>query len=166
MDAHPALAYRRDVRPTEIRRRLTRYLRRHRRPVAAALAGTGVLLAVSTLRPAPVVLVDPGPSPSSLRTGEVAVPVALASAAIARTLSTGDVIDVVGISGTESGVTGAAIVAASTRVIEVDDSGAGFGSSASAVVLLAVREADALDLTAISAQGPVSILIRDRSTAG
>lgn len=133
--------------------------------MAAALAGAGVLLALTSLRPSPAVLVDIGPDPSSLRPGEVAVPVTVSSSAIARTLVAGDLIDVVGLSGTDGATPRASVIAPRTRVLEVPDSASTFGSSASAVILLAVRESDALELSAVTAQGPVAVLIRTKSIA-
>lgn len=130
------------------------------------LAGAGVLIALSTLRPAQDVIVEPVSSHSGLRSGEVAVPVALSSPAIAGTLAAGDILDVLEVSGADGNTVRASVVAPSTRVLEVPDSSGGFGTTSSAVVLLAVREADALDLSAAAANGPVSVLIRTRSSAG
>lgn len=90
--------------------------------------------------------------------GQVAVPIVLSSPAIAGILGVGDVVDVVGISGQESAT--ATVVAARAEVIDVPSSGSAFTSSSAAVVVVAVREADALPLLAASASGALSILIR------
>ena len=78
-----------------------RLLRRHRRPLAAALAGLGALLALTALRGAPT---DAGAAPtldgrSGIDAGEVTVPVVLASSAFASVLDVGDVVDLVTASG-------------------------------------------------------------------
>lgn len=75
-----------------------RFLRRHRRPLAAATAGLGVLLALTTLRGASAPAAS-SPSPNDgpgLRAGEVIVPVLLTSGAIAGVLLEGDIVDIVG----------------------------------------------------------------------
>jgi len=151
------------VLATQSRLRLTRFLRRHRRPVAATLAGAGVLLALSSLRPAPATIVAAAPSASGLRPGEVAIPLTLSSAAVARTLASGDVIDVIGLSGADSAEPSATVVARRSRVLDVPDSSGGFGSSASAIVLVAVTEAAALSVSTATARGPVTVVIRTQA---
>ncbi len=148
---------------TQTRRRLTRLLRRHRRPIAATLAGAGVLLAVTSLRPAPATIVVAGAPTSGLRAGEVAIPLTLASSAIARTLATGDVIDVIGLSGAGDVEPSATVVARRSRVLDVPDVSGGFGSSASAIVLVAVTEAAALAVSTATARGPVTVVIRTQA---
>lgn len=98
------------------------------------------------------------PSALSLRAGEVAVPVLLSSGAIAQALHIGDVIDVVGISGQDTAV--ATIVAPQATVLELPSNGSALSGSSSAVVVVAVGEDDALELSAASANGGVSVLIR------
>lgn len=147
------------VRPA-IRRRV----RRHRRPLAAGLAAAGVLVGLGTLRgaePAPGET-GPGSTPSvaSVADGEVAVPVLLTSAAVAGTLTEGDVIDVVGISGRETAT--ATIVAAGATVLEIPSGGSNLTAASSAIVIVAVAERDALPLSAAAANGAVSVLIRAR----
>ena len=90
--------------------------------------------------------------------GQVAVPIALASTAIARTLTVGDVIDVVGITGDEEAT--ATVVAPAARVVEIPESGSSFSASTAAVVVVAVEESDALPLLAAAASGALAILIR------
>ena len=131
--------------------------------MAATLAGAGVLLAVSSLRPAPTTIVAAGPSTSALRPGEVAIPLTLSSAAVARTLAVGDVIDVIGLSGTDDSEPSATVVARRSRVLDVPDSAGGFGSSASAIVLVAVTESAALDVSTATARGPVTVVIRTQA---
>jgi hypothetical protein len=147
--------------------RLTRLVRKHRRPIAAVLAAAGVLLAVASLRSSTEVSANSAAvPPSGLRPGEVAVPVALASPAIARTLNVGDIIDVVGLAEDADDHARGTVVAPRSRVLEIPDAGSAFGGSSSAVVLLAVNEADALNLSAATADGAVTVLIRTRPTTG
>jgi len=154
----PALG---SARLTPLTTRLRRGLRRHRRLLAALLAGAAVLVALSVLRTpaAPAEASEAGPSaPPGVAAGQVAVPILLSSTAVARTLSVGDVIDVVGITGDESAT--ATVVAPDARVIEIPEAGSTFSAAAAAVVVVAVREGDALPLLAASASGALSILIR------
>jgi hypothetical protein len=135
-----------------------RIVRRHRRPLAAALAATAALLALTSLR-APAT----PPAPSTVqgddarqRSGEVTVPVTLASGAIASVLDVGDVVDLVTIP--ESGVP--SVVAPGARVVQLASAGSALSSTASAVVLVAVPDARALDLSAAAAASPLSVIIR------
>lgn len=139
--------------------RLPRFVRRHRRPVAAVAAGLGVLLAVGAMR------TDPAPPPgqpaagtaAELRAGEVAIPAVLSSGAVAGLLAVGDVIDVVG------GAPIAAVVARSARVLGIPNAGSPLGGAASAVVVLAVRESEALQVGQAMADGTVTVIIRSRA---
>lgn len=118
---------------------------------------------MSSLRPAPTTLVLAAPSSSDLQPGEVAVPLTLASAAIASTLATGDVIDVIGLRGSEESEPRATVVAHRSRVIDVPQSSEGFGSSASAIVLVAISESAALDVSEAIARGPLTVVIRSQA---
>ena len=85
----------------------------------------------------------------------------LASAALASTLAVGDVIDVVGTPRDDDGTAHRArVVAPRARVLAVPSPGSGFGSSASAVVLLAIREALALPLSAALTDDVLTVVIR------
>lgn len=152
----------RSFRPS--RAGLRRFARRHRRPLAAALAGLGLLVGLSTVRTGATEPADGSGSgsqfPSSVRLGEVAVPLVLTSAGIASTLRVGDVIDVVGITGRESAT--AAVIASRARVLGIPSSGSGLTGSSSAVILVAVSEDEALPLTAASVNGALSVVIRPR----
>ncbi len=117
---------------------------------------------MSALRPVPAAPVVAGPTSTDLLSGEVAIPVGLASPALSATLSVGDVIDLVAVTNAELGG-GAQVVAPRTRVLEIPGSSASFGSTASAVVLVAVNEADALDVSRAAALGPVGVVIRIRA---
>jgi hypothetical protein len=153
------------VLATQTRRTFTRFLRRHRRPVAATIAGAGVLVALTSLRSAPATVVVASPPVSDLRPGEVAVPLTLASAALASTLATGDVIDVIGLSGADGSDPRAVVVARRSRVIDVPESSGTFGSSSSAIVLVAVVESAALNVSTAIARGPVTVVIRAQANS-
>ena len=134
-----------------------RFLRRHRRALAAATAGLGVLIALTSLRGAAAPTTS-GPAPSDgpdLRSGEVIVPVLLASSAIAGVLSEGDIVDVVGFPEGQ-----ATVVAPRVRIIGLPSSGSSFSASSSAVVLVAAPASQALALSAASSEGGVTVTIR------
>ena len=138
-----------------------RFLRRHRRPTAAVLAALGALVALTALRTSPPPPAGLSPNEqvdSTVRTGEVLVPVALASAAIAATLDVGDVIDLVGLTGADR-VT-AEVVMRHVRVVEVPSPGSALSGTSSGVVLVAVPESQALKLSAASANGGLMVVIR------
>jgi hypothetical protein len=141
-----------------------RFLRRHRRPVAAVLVGLGLLLALSSLRTGPVASVGTGSGPEPLpgiRSGEVAVPVVLAASVVTSILDVGDIVDLVGLSDDDTGT--AHVVAPHARVVELPLGGSGLTSSASGVVLVAVREADALPVSQAAAQGGVTVVLRSHA---
>lgn len=133
--------------------------------MAATVAGAGVLVALSSLRSAPDSVVVAAPPVSDLLPGEVAVPLTLSSAAVANTLATGDVIDVIGLSGADGSDPRAVIVARRSRVIDVPESSGTFGSSSSAIVLVAVVESAALDVSTAIARGPMTVVIRSQANS-
>lgn len=139
----------------DLPRRLRRLIRRRRRLVAATLAALAVLLLVSALRPAPPV-VDAGTptDPTSLLPGESRVPVTLASAAIAATLVEGDVVDLVTVD-----EVGAQVIAPHARVVSLGSGGSALTAS-SPVVVVAVPQGVALDVTAAAARGPLAVVIQ------
>jgi hypothetical protein len=142
---------------------LGRTARRHRRPLAAALAGLAAVLALTTLRSSP----HPAPSAAdrdptnvaAAQPGEVTVPVVLASGAIAAVLEIGDVIDLVGPPASEG--SGASVVARDARVVELPLSGSALGGTSVAVVLVALPESDALNVITSMADG-LTPVIRSR----
>jgi hypothetical protein len=133
---------------------LRRLTRRHRRPLAAAAAAGAAALALASLRTPPVVEAQPGPP--RIGEGQVTVPVTLASSAVASLLQTGDLVDLVAIS--EQGE--ASIVAEGAHVVAAASAGA--LSAASAVILVAVDEHDALPVSVAGATGPLAPVIRRR----
>ena len=132
-------------------------IRRYRRPLAAICAGLAVFLTISALKAPPPAAsamgTDPTPTPAA---GEIAAPVMLASAAIASSLEVGDIIDLVAIP--TSGAGRAEVVARSARVLEIGDS-AGFGASASALIVVAVPELDALAIADATVDSELTALI-------
>jgi hypothetical protein len=131
---------------------LARLISRHRRIVAASLAGMAVLIIVSSLpHGAPEVTSTDG---LALAADEVAIPITLESRAVAEALHAGDRVSVVAVS--DEGFS--SIIADSARVLEPVSSG-GFGSSDSAVTL-AVDEASALRLASAPARGTLTVIIR------
>ena len=131
---------------------LSRLIRRHRRIVAASLAGLAVLVIASSLphgEPAP--LSADGPV---LAADEVAIPVTLESRAVAEALKAGDHVSVIAVS--DDGLS--TIVAEQARVL-ASASGSGFGSSDTAVTL-AVDEGSALRLASAPARGTLTVIIR------
>jgi hypothetical protein len=137
-----------------------RFVRRHRRALAAVVAGLGLLVALTTLRGAP--------SPASgapvmadgraVRPGEVIVPLLLTSGALASVLSEGDIVDIVGSARGET--SDLAIIASRVRVVDLPSAGSALTSSSSTVLLVAAPETRALALSAASAAGGVGVLIR------
>jgi len=132
---------------------------RHRRPLAAAAAALAVVAAIGALRGAPTApaAVD-STSTAQLRTGEVAVPVSLASPAIAATVKPGDVVDVVAVP--DDFESRPRVLAARVRALDQVASG-GFGATATSIVLLAVPEAAALALSAGVGRA-LTVVIRSR----
>jgi Flp pilus assembly protein CpaB len=131
---------------------LSRVIRRHRRIVAAVLAGLATLLianAVSHRATAPVSSSGP-----TLSQDEVALAITLETRAAANAVEPGDRVSVVAVS--DDGFS--SIVADGARVLKTASSG-GFGAS-DAAVTLAVDEASALRLASASARGTLTVIIR------
>ena len=117
-------------------------IRRHRRILAACCAGLAALLTVSAIRSPqtpPGAPTGPAGEPT-LQAGEVAVPVTLASTALAAALDAGDVIDLVAVPRADDGAT--RIVAREATVLSVAEGG--FGAPDASVIVIAVPRADAL----------------------
>lgn len=123
--------------------------RRHRRPLAAVLAFLAVLALGTSLR-APAAP-EGAPAAITLADGEVAVPVTLASSAVAGTVRPGDVVDLVV---AQSGD----VIAHGARIIEASSAG-GFTAAGTAVVVLATDRASALAALSVEAtRGALSVL--------
>lgn len=141
--------------------KVTRSLQRHRRIVAATMAGLGVLFALTSLQqsPAPTVLLSENRISDSLRTGEVAVPVTLTSASSASALSIGDLIDLVGT--TPEGAP--EVLATSARVLRIPMS---TGVSNSSLLVVAVDQSLGTTLALSSTKNSgVAVIIRGTSTS-
>jgi hypothetical protein len=131
---------------------LSRFIRRHRRIVAATLAGLATLVVVGSL---PSGSAAPAPDDGIfLSADEVAISITLESRAAATALNSGDHVSVVGVS--DEGFS--SIVAESARVLQAGSSSS-FGSS-DASVTLAVDEASALRLASAPARGTLTVIIR------
>lgn len=85
------------------------------------------------------------------------MPVSLGTAAMARALTIGGVIDLVVVA--ETSPPAARVVARDARVIALPDSGSAFSPSSSAVITVAVPEPAALDLIAANAKAPFAVLL-------
>ena len=145
---------------------LRRTVRRHRRPLAAVLAGCATLVALTALRGAPDTPPVPASgSPAAARAsvpGSVTVPVTLASGAIAAVLQVGDVIDLVGSTGPAGDAAARTeVVARGARVLELPLGGSALGGSSSAVILVSLPEADALRVVSSMRDG-LTPVIRSR----
>lgn len=133
-------------------------VRRHRRIVAACLAGVGALIMVTALAPdrsqPEQTSVD-----ASLRIppGAVLVPVSLAPAGVLQVLRRGDVIDLVSSAPDRP----ARVIAAAARVVELPDSGSAFTTS-SAVAIVTLAADDAL---LVAAEEELGVVIRERAAA-
>lgn len=122
------------------------FIRRRRRILAALCAGLAAVIALGAVRaPAPTTTT---PSAPVLAAGEVAVPVQLMSAAIAETLRSGNVIDLVAVPRT--GEQPAEVVATDVTVMSVA-SNSGFGTTAAPVVVVAVPRPTALAIADVTA---------------
>ena len=118
-----------------------------------------MLIALTGLRgsPAPATRA-PVTDPSEPRTGEVSIPVTLASSALASVLHVGDVIDLVSVADPAA----PDLVAHSARVLQVPSSGGMLTSGSSAVVLVAVPAAAGLDVTAAASQEALTFMVPAR----
>jgi hypothetical protein len=147
-------------RLAQLRDRARRFTRRRRRPLAAALSGVAVFIALTSLRsPETHVLADtPAPGQSLIRPGEAAVPIVLSSPAMVRTISPGSVVDIVGVPRDEG--SGPRVVVHGARVIDIPDGGSGLSMTSTPIVLVAVPDADALPLVATSSRDSLGIVIR------
>ncbi len=155
----------RSLRLSTVPDRVRRFTRRRRRPLAAALAAVGVLVALSSLRqqPAPVLTSDGPSSLSSLvQPGEAAVPITLSSPGIVRTLARGQLVDVVAVP--REGDARAVVVATAARVVDIPEGGSALSASSTSVILVAVRREDALDVIASSTRDVLSVAIQSAAS--
>ncbi len=140
--------------------KIARVLRRHRRIVAATVAGLGVLFALASLQqsPAPPVLLSDVRISDNLQSGEVAVPVTLTSPSSASALSIGDLIGLVGT--TPEGAP--EVLATSARVLRIPIT---TGVSNPSVLVVAVDQSIGTTLALRSTiNSGVAVIIRGTST--
>lgn len=131
---------------------IARLVRRHRRPLAAALAFLAVLALASGLR-APATTDATGPP--ALGGEQVAVPVELASAGVAGLLAPGEVVDLVAV-----GEQGPFVIASEATVLRGASSG-GFTAGGGTVVLVALDRRAAMAV--LAHDGGLSVLLRGGS---
>lgn len=148
---------------------LQRLVQRHRRVLAAVLAGLATLMALSVIR-APQ---DPVPTDSATTAatrpgvGEVAVPILLKDPAIASIAHVGDRVDIMAVAkdnGTQADTPEPPrIVARRARVVEGTATDPGFMPLASGLLVVAVDEPTALDLARAATTSDLSIAVHPRS---
>lgn len=90
----------------------------------------------------------------------MAVPVVLASGGLVSVIDVGDVIDLVAVGDPDTAAGSASVVAPAARVVEIPSAGSGLVGSSAAVVVVAVRAADALPLSAASVSETLTVVIR------
>jgi hypothetical protein len=141
--------------------KIARVSRRHRRVIAAAVAGLGVLFALASLQqsPPPQVLLSESRIADTLLSGEVAVPVILTSPSSASVLNVGDLIDLVGT--TPEGAP--EVLATSARVLRIPIT---TGASNPSVLVVAVDQSIGTTLALSSTiNSGVAVIIRGTSTS-
>lgn len=121
--------------------------------VSAVLAGLGVLLMISALRPSAASDPIDRTGPVALSGSEVAVPITVRPASVASALAPGMVIDVIA----PAGSSGPQTAAREARILRVPTTG--FGATAEAVVVVAVPEATGTRL-ASTETGGFGVIIR------
>ena len=140
---------RRALAPDQVRRGLGR----RRRLTSAVLAGIGVLLIISVLRPSAASDPIDAAVPVALLPSQVAVPITVRPASVASALAPGMVIDVVA----PAGSTGPPVVAREATVLRLP--AGGFGATTEAVVVIAVPEATGTRLASAESSG-FGVIIR------
>jgi len=150
------------------RHQLQHLVQRHRRAIAAALAGLATLMALTAIR-------APQEPANALATanlstrpgvGEVAVPILLKDPAIASIAQVGDRIDVLAVAkgndGQAAGQLPPRIVARQARVVEGSAPDTGFMPLTTGLLVVAVDESTALDLASAAATFDLSIAVHPR----
>lgn len=129
---------------------------RHRRPIAALLAGAATLLTIGSLRSSPEapVTTTPEASSSTARVGEVSVPVLLDTPALAGAVTPGDLIDLVSID--QSGVS--TVIAEEARVVDRPSGSSPLGG-ASALLLVAVPASEGVRIATAAATTRLTVIV-------
>ncbi|MFM8893901.1 MAG: hypothetical protein ACKOE2_00670, partial [Actinomycetales bacterium] len=147
------------------RQHLRRLLQRHRRIVAACLAGLATLLALTVFARPPEAVAPTGQAAPTNQAGrnQVAVPLILKESAMASIAEPGDLIDVIAVrrSGSDpsQGEVAPRIVARRARVIEAADPGSGLMPLSNGVLVVAVDETTALELAEAATSADLSIAV-------
>lgn len=148
---------------------LQRLVQRHRRVLAAVLAGIATLLALSVIRAPQDQVATASATSTATRpgVGEVAVPILLKDPAIASIAEVGDEVDILAVAkgnGTQAGILEPPrIVARRARVVEGTTTDPGFMPLASGLLVVAVDESTALDLASAATTSDLSIAVHPRS---
>ena len=132
-------------------------VRKHRRVLAAALAGLAVLFGLGSVHSAatPVPSAAVWNSARALGSGKVAIPVPLANPATAGVLRIGDVIDLLAVS--DAGT--ASTIARDAQVMEIPAAG-GFMTSTGALILVGVDELTALRIAGASGTSDLTYVLK------
>ena len=135
-----------------------RWLVLHRRLVSVGLTFCSVLCGLLVLSPRDGQLASTSPAGTAIAIDDdlLQFPLRLADAEVAELLNPGDVVDVIGseLRGSTS------VVAVSLPVVDVPEtSGGAFGAGGDGLVVVAVSAADALDLAAAAARGPLTVAV-------
>lgn len=151
------------------RHQLQRLVQRHRRAIAAGLAGLATLMALTVIRSPqdPANTIAPTNLSTRAGVGEVAVPILLKDPAIASIARIGDRVDVLAVAkvnGTQaSSQAPPRIVARKARVVEGSAPDTGFMPLATGLLVVAVDESTALDLASAATTSELSIAVHPRS---
>ena len=98
------------------------------------------------------------PIAAALAPGEAAVPIVLPSSGLVRSISPGEVVDLVRVPQDDSAE--ASILVRGARILQIPDGGSAFSGSSAAVVVVAVAAGDVLPLVTTSSRDTVGLVIR------
>lgn len=127
---------------------LPRFIRRYRRQAAAACAALCVLLVISALRPPAAETLATTEAPA-MQSDEIGIPIALANPALAQTLRTGDVLDILTQFGSNTSV-----IAERARVMSTTEGG---------VLLIAVQKSQAAAFDRLAIDAPIVVRVHPPS---
>ena len=127
---------------------LPRFIRRYRRQIAAVCAALCVLLVIGALQPSAPQTTEAQTAPA-MQPDEIGIPIALANPALAKTLRSGDVLDVFTQFGSE-----ASLIAERARVISTAEGG---------VLLIAVSETQTQAFDRLAIDAPIVVRVHPPS---
>lgn len=150
-------------RPRLDRQGIQQLIHRHRRLIAACLAGLATLLALSALRAPQQAELEASLAPSTTPAlGEVAVPITLKDGSAASIAAVGDRVDVIAVAKPGSAQptdAAATVVARRARVIGIGIGAGSFLASSGGMLVVAVDEPTALALASATARSDLSIAV-------